>query len=93
MNQTSFILPQSSQLEKRRLFIETLINETTKVTKVSENSVLSGVASGISRLSGLIEKDITVYYSKLHPDYTYGSDLDVLSNLFGLPGRLGSSSS
>lgn len=93
MNNKNFILPHSTFLDKKRLFLETFINTTDKVTKVSENSVLSGIASGVSRLSTLIEKDIAVYYSKLHPDYTYGEDLDTLSNLFGLPGRLGSSKS
>jgi hypothetical protein len=93
VNNSKFILPQSSFLDKKRLFLETLLNQTDKVSKISENSVLSGIASGISRLTGLIEKDISVYYSKLHPDYASGNDLDILANLYGFNGRLGQSSS
>lgn len=92
-NSKDFIIPQSSLLDKKRLFVETLINNTDKVSKISENSVLSGIASGISRISGLIEKDVTIYFSKLHPDYTSGEDLDTLSKLYGIPSRLGPSKS
>lgn len=93
MNNKDFILPPSLLSERKKLFLETLINTTDKVTKVSPNSVNSGIASGIARLSGLVEKDIAAYFSKLHPDYSHGQELDKTASLFGIPSRLTSTPS
>jgi len=80
----------STSVERRLLFLETLINTTDKVTKVSDNSVLSGIATGISKVVGKSEKDIILALSQLFPDTAFGSQLDQVAANFGVAPRMGS---
>lgn len=85
----AFEIKPSTSIERKNLFIETLINATNKVSKVSENSVLSGVANGIAKVAGKAEKDIVVATSQLFPDQAYDILLDKVANNFGISPRLG----
>jgi hypothetical protein len=67
------IITPTTSREKKLQFIEALINNTTLVSKVSPNSVLSGVGSGISKISLKGEKDIILALSELMVDQAYGS--------------------
>ncbi|SHL14817.1 Baseplate J-like protein [Chitinophaga jiangningensis] len=80
----------STSVERRLLFLETLINTTDKVTKVADNSVLSGIATGISKIVGKSEKDIVLALSQLFPDTAFGSQLDQVALNFGVAPRMGS---
>lgn len=81
--------PTTSQ-ERRLLFIEALLNETDKVSKVAPESVLSGLAAGVSKVAGKAEKDIILALSELFADLSYGSKLDRVAKNFGFPQRQGS---
>ena len=88
------ILTPTTSREKKLQFIESLINNSTLVSKVSPNSVLSGVSGGIAKISTKAEKDIIITLSELMPDLAYGSQLDQLCLNFGVAPRfttLGSS--
>lgn len=83
----------TSQKERALIFIKTLLNNTNKVTKVADQSVLEGIAQGVSKISGKAEKDILLALSNLYPDNTYGDNLDVCADIFGVPARFGASGS
>lgn len=82
------IHPSTSQ-ERKLLAIETIINTTDKVSKVSNESVLSGIAAGISKISGKAEKDIILALSQLFPDLAYSDSLDQVAKNFGVASRFG----
>lgn len=82
------IQPSTSR-ERRLIFIEALLNETDKVSKVAPNTSLSGIASGVAKVSGKAEKDIIIALSELFPDLSYGSQLDRAGKNLGIPQRLG----
>lgn len=81
------IIQPSTSIERRLLFIETLINATDKVSKVSDNSVLSGVAEGVAKVSGKAEKDIALAISQLFPDTASQDQLDQVALNYGISPR------
>lgn len=81
------IIKPSTSSDRRLLFLETLLNLTDKVSKISDDSVLSGIAGGVSRVAGKAEKDIFLALSSLFPGLSYGSQLDQVAQNFGIPGR------
>lgn len=82
------VQPSTSQ-ERRLIFIETLLDETDAISKVSPNSALSGVASGVAKVAGKCEKDIILALSELFPDVSFGSQLDRVGQNLGITARLG----
>lgn len=82
------ITPSTSQ-ERKQLFLEVFLNLTDKVSKVSDNSIVSAMGGGIAKVSGKAEKDIILALSQLFPDTAYGDQLDQVAANFGLPGRFG----
>jgi hypothetical protein len=79
----------STSTERKLLAIETILNNTDKVTKISDDAVLSGIAAGISKVSGKAEKDIILAVSQLFPDSAFSSQLDQVAANFGLAPRFG----
>lgn len=79
--------------ELKQIFIETLLNSTNKVTKVSEGSVLNGIAFGVAKLSQKVLKDVAVIEAHLFPDSAFGNYLDVLAERNGIAPRFGDSPS
>ena len=72
----------------KQLFIEILLNKTNKVSDVSDNSVLNGVAYGAAKVAQKALKDIAIVEAKLFPDNATGEFLDRVADLFGvLPRR------
>lgn len=78
----------STSIERRLIFLETLLNGTDKVSKVSPGSVLYGIAEGISKVSGKAEKDVILAVSQLFPDTAFGSQLDACAEKFGVSPRM-----
>jgi hypothetical protein len=76
--------------EFKQIFIESLLNNTNKVTKISEGSVLNGIAYGVAKLSQKIVKDVAVVESHLFPDSAVGQYLDTIADLRGVAPRFGS---
>lgn len=82
----NIIKPSTSEW-RRQLFLEVFINSQNKVTKISDDSVLSGFAGGIARVAGKAEKDIFIALSSLFPDLSHGELLDQVAENFGIAPR------
>ena len=80
----------STSTDRKLLFLETVLNTainddgSSRVSKVSDHSVLSGIAGGIAKIAQKAEKDIALAVSKLFPDDAYGEQLDEVAQHFGV---------
>lgn len=86
------IFPQN-QKERALIYIKTLLNNTDKITKVTDHSVISAHADAVSKIAGKAEKDIFLALSQLFPDSSYGTQLDLCADTFGISPRFTSSGS
>lgn len=82
------IKPSTSQ-ERKLLITETILNNTDEVSKIADEAILSGIAAGISKVSGKAEKDIVLAVSQLFPDTAFGDQLDQVAENFGIAPRFG----
>jgi hypothetical protein len=73
--------------ELKQLWVEILLNKTDKVSDVSDDSVLNGVAFGDSTVGQKAMKDIVITEAKIFPQYAKGEYLDESANLFGVSER------
>lgn len=73
--------------ELKEIFVETLLNNTDEVTKVTDGSVLSGVAFGVAKIGQKTLKDVAVIEARLFPDSAYGNYLDDYAALNGISAR------
>lgn len=87
------IIRLTPESELRSLLTETIINNTTSVTKIADMSVLSGIVSGNARVAKKALKDIALAASHLYPDSSTGTALDTVASNYGIAPRLGSSQS
>lgn len=87
----SNIVRLTTESELQSIQKETMINKTTKVTKVSDNSVLSAIAAGNAKVAKKALKDIALAVSALFPDDASGGTLDQVADNHGIAGRLGAS--
>jgi hypothetical protein len=83
----SKIIKPSTSVFRRLLFLETFFNLQSKVTKASDDSVISGVAGGVARIAGKAEKDVFLALSSLFPELAYGSQLDQVAANNGIAPR------
>jgi len=83
-----FTKPLSIQ-ELKKLFTEGLLNKTSKVTKVSDSSVLNGVAYGVAKIGQKAMKDVALLESFLLVDSASGSQLDTIAAQVGVSERFG----
>src|ERR1700744_5721149 len=79
----------STSVERKLIFLEALLNGTDKVSKVSDGSVLSDIADGVSKISGKSEKDVILAVSQLFPDSAFDTQLDEVAANFGIAPRFG----
>lgn len=79
--------------ELKQIFVETLLNQTDQVTKVSEGSVLNGIAFGAAKLAQKVLKDVAVIEAHLFPDSAFGAYLDTIADLRGVAPRMGATPS
>jgi hypothetical protein len=86
------IKPSTSQ-ERKLLFLETVLNNTDEVSKVSDEAVLSGIGAGVSKVAAKAEKDIILGISQLFPDTAFGDQLDQVAQNFGIAPRFGATGS
>lgn len=87
------IIRLTPEAELRAIMLETIINNTTKVSKISDNSVLSGIASGNAKVAKKALKDIALVASHLFPDTASGDALDRVASNQGIAARFGASQS
>ena len=73
----------------KNLFTEVFLNKTDKVSDITENSVLSGLAYGVAKVAQKSLKDVAIVESQIFPETAAGEYLDRAASLFGVPGRLG----
>jgi len=79
--------------ELKQIFTEMLLNKTDAVTKISDGSAVNGIAFGDAKIGQKIMKDVAVLESLLFPDSAYGSGLDNVMRLNGIPQRFGTTQS
>lgn len=83
----------TSITELKQLFIEILLNNTDKVSKVSDESVLNGISYGVAKIAQRQNKDAAIIESQLFPELATGVNLDsVALRIAGLT-RLGATGS
>lgn len=73
--------------ELKQIFVENLLNSTDKVTKISEGSVLNGVAYGVAKIAQKIIKDVALIEAHQYPDTATGEYLDNIARLRGISPR------
>lgn len=83
----------TSRNELKEIFAEILFNKTDKVTKVSNNSVLNGIAYGVAAVGQKALKDIALIESHLFPDDAFDTYLDDIADKLGISARFGPSQS
>lgn len=79
--------------ELQAIHKETFINNVSSVTKVSDNSVLSGIIAGNAKTARKALKDIALSVSALFPDSATGVTLDQVASNIGISARLGAGQS
>ncbi len=79
--------------ELKQLFTEILINKSSKVSKVSNQSVFNGIAFGVAKVAQKALKDVAIVESNLFPDSAFGVTLDAVAENYGIAARLGASES
>lgn len=88
----SIIRPLTKE-QRRLIFLRTMLNNTSKVNKVTPHSVLSGISSGVAEIAEKAEKDININLAKLFVDYAYGDILDESAQIYGINQRFGATKS
>ena len=90
-------MPLFTKIQSHRkllqLWTETFINTQTKVTKVSQNSVLGGIAAANAKLAQKTMTEIALVESHLYPDNAFGDSLDTIAENRGISPRQGALSS
>ena len=79
--------------ELKQMFIEILMNKTSKVTKVSDQSIVNGVSYGVAKVAQKALKDVALVESHIFPDGAYGQHLDDIAEKSGIAPRFGASQS
>lgn len=88
MNTNIFTVP-----DIKNLFIEALLNKTDKVSKISNHSVVNGMAYGVAKICQKEMKDSALVESQLFPEWASGDELDLILKREGLVPRAASSGS
>lgn len=73
--------------ELRDIVVETFMNKSSKITKVSNNSVLSGISFGIAKVGQKALTEISAVEAGLFPDTATGNKLDFIASNFGIAPR------
>lgn len=73
--------------ELKQMFIEILLNKTDKISDISNESVLNGIAYSCSKLAQRLLTNQAVVEGHIFPDTAYGEYLDKLAALNGISPR------
>ena len=79
--------------ELKQIAAETILNNTSKVNKISDNSVLSGITFAMAKIGQKAIKDIALVEAHILIDSAYGIQLDQIAESRGVSPRFGSSQS
>ena len=75
--------------ELKQIFLEIFLNKTDKVSVVSDESVLNGIAYGCGKLAQRTLANQAVIEGHIFPDTAYGEYLDQLAVIRGVAPRFG----
>lgn len=87
------MIRQSTEAELEALHIETFINTTEAVTKVTDHSAIRGILRGNVRTAKKALKDIMLAVARLFPDLAYGTILDQVADDRGVSERFAAAQS
>src|ERR1700748_1483631 len=73
--------------ELQKILVETLINKSPKVTKISDESTLAGLTFGAAKIGQKAIKDIALIETYLFPDDASGDTLDDVADNNGIAPR------
>ena len=73
----------------KNLWVETVLNKTDKISDITDNSVLSGIAYANAKVAQKAIKDIAIVESQIFPENASGEYLDRAASLFGVTPRFG----
>lgn len=79
--------------ELKQIFLEIFLNKTDKVTDVSQESVLNGLAYGCAKVGQKCLVNQSVVEGHIFPDTAYGVYLDNLAAIRGVSPRFGAAAS
>jgi hypothetical protein len=77
----------------KAIFSEMMLNKTDKITKISDGSVVNGIAFGASKLAQKVHKDIALLEGRMFPDMSVNQALDDVARLGGTSQRFGTKQS
>lgn len=73
----------------KSLWVETFLNKTNRVTDITDNSVLNGIAFANAKVAQKCLKDIAIVEAQVFPEMALGEYLDRAAQLFGVTPRQG----
>lgn len=79
--------------ELKQIFLEIFLNKTDKVSDISDDSVLNGIAYGCGKLTQRTLTNQAVIEGHIFPDSAYGEYLDNLAAIRGVAPRFGAAGS
>ena len=68
----------------KNLFLEVLIDQTSKLSNVADGSVVNAIAFGVGKVAQKAIKDIAIVEAQLFPEYATGDYLNKSAALFGV---------
>ena len=79
--------------ELKQIFLEVFLNKTDKVSDISDESVLNGIAYGCGKLAQRTLANQAIIEGHIFPDTAYGDYLDQLADIRGVASRFGATAS
>ena len=73
----------------KQMFLEILLNKTDKVSDISDDSVLNGIAYGCAKVGQRLLVNQGIVERHLFPDTAYGQYLDNIASIRGVSPRFG----
>ena len=77
----------------KQLIAEIIFDKTSKISKISDDSVVNAFIYGLAKIVQKGLKDVAIVESELFPDSATGVDLDIVADRQGVAARFGASSS
>lgn len=75
--------------ELKQMFLEIFLNKTDKVSDISDDSVLNGIAYGCAKVGQRLLVNQGIVEGHLFPDTAYGQYLDNIASIRGISPRFG----
>lgn len=73
----------------KQMFLEILLNKTDKISDISDDSVLNGIAYGCAKVGQRLLVNQGIVEGHLFPDTAYGQYLDNIASIRGVSPRFG----